>query len=188
MIRKPHVTQKGVVLREILVPVSTSSKKRRVEDVANHISKKTKKRKSILQEDEEDKVVLDSPIGNVSSSSVKTSTVNTSTLHVNSTKILTPTQTSVIPPEVSLTKPFTGEFRTSDILTHVSNTDVNVNICEGFSNKENPVSTQGAMKKVVEWYQSLLPKFDEKAANDIGSFGKPDTMLSEHKERVLKSG
>ncbi|CAI9285215.1 unnamed protein product [Lactuca saligna] len=45
MIRKPHVTQKGVVIREVPVPVSPSSYKRRDEDVAKHISKKIKKRK-----------------------------------------------------------------------------------------------------------------------------------------------
>ncbi|CAI9276889.1 unnamed protein product [Lactuca saligna] len=40
MISKPHVIRKGVVLREILVPISPSSKKHKAEDMAKHISKK----------------------------------------------------------------------------------------------------------------------------------------------------
>ncbi|CAI9289676.1 unnamed protein product [Lactuca saligna] len=39
MIRKPHVTRKGVVLREVPVPVSPSAKKRKAKDMAKHISK-----------------------------------------------------------------------------------------------------------------------------------------------------
>lgn len=44
MVRKPHVTRKGVVIREVLVPISPSSKKHKSEDMAKHISKKQKKR------------------------------------------------------------------------------------------------------------------------------------------------
>ncbi|CAI9282099.1 unnamed protein product [Lactuca saligna] len=44
MIRKPHVISKGVVLREVPVPVFSSAKKRKVEDMAKHISNKQKKK------------------------------------------------------------------------------------------------------------------------------------------------
>ncbi|CAI9284497.1 unnamed protein product [Lactuca saligna] len=66
MIRKPHVTRKGVVLREVPILFLTSSKKRMAEDVAKHISSKTKKlkkRKLILQVDEDEEIVPDSPLG-----------------------------------------------------------------------------------------------------------------------------
>ncbi|CAI9282375.1 unnamed protein product [Lactuca saligna] len=106
----------------------------------------------------EDKEVLERPMGNVSSknkshvqsnfedigissSSVKTSLVGTSTFLDDSNKISTPEKTSVIPPEVLLTKSFNEEVRTSGIPAHVSHTDANVNMGEGVSNKENPVST-----------------------------------------------
>ena len=42
--------------------------------------------------------------------------------------------------------------------------------------------------KVVECYQSLIPKIDDKATGDITCFGKLDAMLSELKEMVSKSG
>ncbi|CAI9271384.1 unnamed protein product [Lactuca saligna] len=48
LVRKPHLTHQGVLIREIPAPVSPHSKKQRVEDMAKKISKKkknTKKRK-----------------------------------------------------------------------------------------------------------------------------------------------
>lgn len=87
-----------------------------------------------MQEDEEDEFVPNSPIGNVTSSSINASTVDTSTLHCDSTKVPTPEQTLVIPPKDSLTKSSNEEVRTSGFLTHVSNMDVNVN--------ETPQQTQ----------------------------------------------
>ncbi|CAH1413470.1 unnamed protein product [Lactuca virosa] len=49
LIRKAQLNRNGVKVCEIPDPVSPSSKKRRVEDVAKHISKKIKKRKLFLQ-------------------------------------------------------------------------------------------------------------------------------------------
>ncbi|CAI9295064.1 unnamed protein product [Lactuca saligna] len=67
MVRKPHVTWKVLVIREVPVPVSPSSKKRRAEDVAKHISMKSKKRKLIIHEDSmEDVEVPETPMGDVS--------------------------------------------------------------------------------------------------------------------------
>lgn len=43
MVRKPHVTHQGVIIREVHAPVSPSSKKRRAKDMTKHISKKIKK-------------------------------------------------------------------------------------------------------------------------------------------------
>ncbi|CAI9280023.1 unnamed protein product [Lactuca saligna] len=53
-------------------------------------------------------------------------------------------KTPVIPLEVSLTKSSHEEVRNSDILTHVSDTDVNVTLGEGDSNIEHPMITQGS--------------------------------------------
>ncbi|CAH1422851.1 unnamed protein product [Lactuca virosa] len=44
-VRKPQITHQGVLIREVPAPVSPSSKKRRAEDVAKHISKMKKKKK-----------------------------------------------------------------------------------------------------------------------------------------------
>ena len=60
---------------------------------------------------------------------------------LQSTSILE--KTKVTPPEVSLTKSFIAEVQTSDINSHVYDTDVNVIMGEGNSNKEIVVSTQG---------------------------------------------
>ena len=40
----------------------------------------------------------------------------------------------------------------------------------------------------MEWFQSVIPKFYDKAIGDVKSFGKLDVMLSELKDLVLKSG
>ncbi|CAI9287135.1 unnamed protein product [Lactuca saligna] len=101
---KPHVTRKGVIIREVQAPVSPSSKKRIATDMAKKISMKIKRRKLVLQ------------------------------------------KTSVIPPEVSLTKSSHEEVRISDIITHVSDTDVNVTMGEGDSTKQPPMITQGIIE------------------------------------------
>ncbi|CAI9273886.1 unnamed protein product [Lactuca saligna] len=65
MLRKPHVTGKGVVIREVLVHVSLSSKKRKAEDMAKHISKKQKKklRKLVINDEStEEEVAKDPPV------------------------------------------------------------------------------------------------------------------------------
>ncbi|CAI9290625.1 unnamed protein product [Lactuca saligna] len=85
MICKPRVTRKGVVLREVPVPVSPSAKKRKAEDVAKHISKKQKKklRKLVINDEsiEEDAIQDPPPQGTpiVVSSLFVTSTISTST-------------------------------------------------------------------------------------------------------------
>ena len=67
MSRKPHVTRKGVVLREVPVPVSPSAKKRKAEDMANHILNKQKKKlpKLVINvESTEEEVVKGPPVAN----------------------------------------------------------------------------------------------------------------------------
>ena len=39
MVKKPNITRRGLVIREVPVPISPSLKKWRAEDVAKHISK-----------------------------------------------------------------------------------------------------------------------------------------------------
>ncbi|CAH1413125.1 unnamed protein product [Lactuca virosa] len=46
-VRKPQLSHQGVIFREVPVPVSPLSKKRRAEDVANHISKKKKRQRKL---------------------------------------------------------------------------------------------------------------------------------------------
>ncbi|CAI9265124.1 unnamed protein product [Lactuca saligna] len=65
--RKPQIIHKGVVIREIPTPVTPTSKKRRAKDMAKNI---TKKKKGVIVEDE-DEVVLDSPIHDTIVSSPK---------------------------------------------------------------------------------------------------------------------
>ncbi|CAI9277037.1 unnamed protein product [Lactuca saligna] len=109
--------------------------------MAKHISKKIKKRKLVLQkvssEEEEVPKTLES---------------------ILSMKKSTPKQTPVIPPEVSLTKSSDEEVRTSGIITHVSDKDVNVTMGEGDLNKEPPVTTQGIIEtSTINTLVSLPP-------------------------------
>lgn len=46
----------------------------------------------------------------------------------------------------------------------------------------------GAVTKIVECYQTLVPKIEDKVVGDATSFGNLDVMLGELKELVLKSG
>ncbi|CAI9290482.1 unnamed protein product [Lactuca saligna] len=102
--------------------------KRRAEDMAKHLSKKkkTKKRKFvILTESSEDEEVIETP---------------------EATPIIEPSspkKTTVIPLGVSSAKSFHEEARTSDIPTHISDTDVNVTMGEGDLHKEAPKSVHG---------------------------------------------
>ncbi|CAI9264932.1 unnamed protein product [Lactuca saligna] len=48
VVRKPHVTHQGVIIREIPAPISPSSKKRRAEDMAKHISQKKKQTRKLV--------------------------------------------------------------------------------------------------------------------------------------------
>ncbi|CAI9277985.1 unnamed protein product [Lactuca saligna] len=79
-------SKSGVVIHEVQAPVSPSSKKRRAEDIAKHISKKIKKLKLVIQKvhsEEEEFPKTPEAILSMQNS--------------------TPKQTPVIPPEVSLT-------------------------------------------------------------------------------------
>ncbi|CAH1412933.1 unnamed protein product [Lactuca virosa] len=68
MVRKPHVTHRGVIIRDIPTPVSPSLKKRRVEDVAKHITKKQKKRRLIIRQDSVyDEIVPETQLPSISS-------------------------------------------------------------------------------------------------------------------------
>ncbi|CAI9259707.1 unnamed protein product [Lactuca saligna] len=138
-----------------MLVVTPSSKKCITEDVAKHISSKTKKpkkRKLILQGDEDKEINLSpqqhSPIKStfemigIERSSVETSIADTSIIFGESTQVSAPMQTSVIPAEVSFTESFHEEVQTSGISTHVPDTDVNVYMAEVVSNNDHPVVTQ----------------------------------------------
>ncbi|CAI9285480.1 unnamed protein product [Lactuca saligna] len=83
-----HVTHQGILFREILAPVSPSSKKRRAEYMAKHISKKKKKTSTMIisteSTNDEDERIPETPEANLQK--------DTST----------PSQTVVIPPEDSV--------------------------------------------------------------------------------------
>ncbi|CAI9303810.1 unnamed protein product [Lactuca saligna] len=65
VVRKPQVTHQGVLIHEVQVPVSPSSKKRKAEDMAKHLSKmkKKKSRKLVITNEstEEDEWILETP-------------------------------------------------------------------------------------------------------------------------------
>ncbi|CAI9286329.1 unnamed protein product [Lactuca saligna] len=128
VVRKHHITHQGVLVREVPVPVSPSSKKRRTEDLAKRISKKKKKIKTqqlvIPTESSEEEEMPETP---------KATLI---------TETSSPKKTTIIPPKVSSAKPFHEEARTSDITIYVSDTNVNVNMGEGDLNKEAPKFTQ----------------------------------------------
>ncbi|CAI9294570.1 unnamed protein product [Lactuca saligna] len=123
MVRKTQITHQGVLIRELLVPVSPGSKKRVAEDIAKHLSqpkkkKKTKKtRKLVLStvSREEDERIPETP---------EFTPINTSSILE---------KTVIIPPEVSIVESIFEEVRTSYIPTHVSDMDANVNMGKGGS-------------------------------------------------------
>ena len=57
-ILKPHLNRQGVKVHESPALVSPSSKKRRVEDMAKHITEKRKKRKLVVREESSDSVIV----------------------------------------------------------------------------------------------------------------------------------
>ncbi|CAI9265512.1 unnamed protein product [Lactuca saligna] len=110
--------------------------------MANHISKKIKKQNLVLQKvSSEEEEVLKTPEAVLSKS------------------LLTPEQTKIISPEVLLTKSSYEEVRTSDILTHISNTVVNVTMGEGESNQEFPMVTKGNIETSTVSTLVSLPPF-----------------------------
>ncbi|CAI9286464.1 unnamed protein product [Lactuca saligna] len=157
---KPQLNSKGVVFHEIPTPVSIASKKRLSKYMTKRISKKQKKqRKLILNEDSmEDEVVPASPLGRdktgnyslVRDSPVKSnleatvnldgnveaSKFNTTITHGEQPKIYTPKQTMVKPLGVSTTESIIEEVRTSGITANISNMDANFNKGDGVLNNE----------------------------------------------------
>lgn len=123
LIQKHQVSHQGVLIRDIPVPVSPSSKKRATEDMAKHLAKGKKMRKTR-------KIVL-------STESTKEDERIPETPEFNSLISSTPEQTIIIPPKVSIAKSILEEVRTSDITAHVSDTDANVNMGEGGSKDAN---------------------------------------------------
>ncbi|CAH1443852.1 unnamed protein product [Lactuca virosa] len=102
VVHKSHVTRKGLIIREVHVPVSPASKKRRVEDMAKHLSKKKQKKihKMVIRDDSTDEeVVLDSSVINSPITSNVETSVAVSTSIV-STKVSTPEQIVVTLPPV----------------------------------------------------------------------------------------
>lgn len=163
--RKPQLTRKGVVIREIPTSVSPVSKKRRAEDMVKRISKKKKRKvveesldkvvpESDFEENGKDKSPLrdidmgfpspmrDSPIklifeeiGNLGGS-VKTSDVERTTNQGDHSQQSTPKQTVVVPPGVSQIESLHEEVRTLGITVNIFDMDENVNMGNGVSNTQ----------------------------------------------------
>ncbi|CAI9298987.1 unnamed protein product [Lactuca saligna] len=131
--------------------------------------KKSLKLQSVIFIQEEISCQIDFEEIGILSSSMKTSTVDTTTILGDLIKPSIPKQTSVIPPEVSITKSFHEEVRTSGISTHVSNMDVNVNMGEGVSKNGHPVSTQGIRETSVITTTTSLPSFVSTVTTTIHS-------------------
>lgn len=67
LIRKAQLNLKGVLVREIPTPRSPSTKKRRAEDLAKKISKKSKKRKLVIHDLSSDsEIIPETPLGSYS--------------------------------------------------------------------------------------------------------------------------
>ncbi|CAH1440590.1 unnamed protein product [Lactuca virosa] len=98
-VRKVQVSSKGVIVREIPTPASPSSKKRRAQDVINHISKKQYKRKIVLRDDSsKNEVVPDTP-------PVSSTPMVTSVPIISSVTLIIPIAPSTtIPLEIVVTK------------------------------------------------------------------------------------
>lgn len=104
---KHHVTSKGVMIREVRVPVSPASRKRVSKDIEKKISKK--RRRLILEDSQDDLVVQESPLMETyipsptkhSGGDVETSNVDTTIILGDSTKVSAPEQTIVTNPKVT---------------------------------------------------------------------------------------
>ncbi|CAI9261298.1 unnamed protein product [Lactuca saligna] len=148
VVRKPHITHQGVVMREVPAPVSPHSKKRRAEDMAKKISKKKKKTKKrqlvIPTESSKEEEGLETP---------------------ELEPIIEPTfpeKIVVIQPEVSSTKSSHDDVRTLDINANVSDTGVNVIMGEGDLSKETTQPPQGtpitiSVEPITSTFVSLPP-------------------------------
>ncbi|CAI9259245.1 unnamed protein product [Lactuca saligna] len=111
--------------------------------------------------------VKDSPIQSIFDETVnmdghlETLIVDTPSGHVEKTKPSTPKQTTVIPPEVSLTESCHEEVRTSNITAHVFDMDKNVNMGEGVLHAEAQGTTfilsSSVPASVLETIVSLPP-------------------------------
>ncbi|CAI9271862.1 unnamed protein product [Lactuca saligna] len=121
--KKHQVTRQGVLIREVPLPVSPTSKKQFAVNMSKKISKK--RQKFIIEDSQEDIVVSKSPLHETnilspqknsqvksnleetrnSGGNVETSIVDTTTNLGESTKVLTPEQTVVMPPVVSNENP-----------------------------------------------------------------------------------
>lgn len=88
LVRKSQIDRRGVIVRKIPTPVSLSSKKDRVEDVAKHIAEKRKKRKLFVRDESSDSEIVPETL--LGSKSPITSA--------------NPSITIIIPPEIFLTK------------------------------------------------------------------------------------
>ncbi|CAI9290462.1 unnamed protein product [Lactuca saligna] len=115
VVRKPLVSHQGVIFREIPVPDSPCSKKRRATDMAKHISKKKKKSRVIISSNstaDENETIPETPEADLQNDSS----------HLEST--------DVMPPEASVAKTVSVEARTSDIFVNISHIDENVTLGE----------------------------------------------------------
>ncbi|CAI9281897.1 unnamed protein product [Lactuca saligna] len=136
VVHKPHLTHQGALMRQVPTPVSPHSKKRRAVDMAKKILKKKKKMKKkqlvIPMKSSEEEQVPETP---------------------EPKPIIQPTSPEkivVIIPEVSSTKSYYEEVRTSDITVNVSDTVANVIMGEGDLTKETTQPPQGGFGGTFE--------------------------------------
>ncbi|CAI9278061.1 unnamed protein product [Lactuca saligna] len=153
VIHKPHHTHQGVLMHEVLAPVSPHSKKRRAEDMANKISKKKKKTKMR-------KLVIP-----MESSEVEQ--VPKTPEHDPLIQPTSPEKTVFIPPEVLSTKLSHEEVRTSYITANVSHTGANVNMGKGDLTKE----TTHLHKVLQLLFQPTNPPKPNDESENEGGFG-----------------
>ncbi|CAI9299239.1 unnamed protein product [Lactuca saligna] len=175
VVHKPYITHQGVVMREVLAPVSPHSKKRRAEDMAKKLSKKKKKTKKrqlvIPMEYFEEEQVPETP---------------------ELEPIIEPTspeKTVVIPPEVSSAKSFHEEVRTSGITTNICDMDY---LCF-FTSIHYPYYFHHLFTNLPKHHRPTFfihfssqstdpPKPNDESKNDEGGFGGTFDDLAFHED------
>ncbi|CAI9268433.1 unnamed protein product [Lactuca saligna] len=111
VVRKPQVSNQGVIFHEIPAAASPPYKKRRATETAKHISKKKKNGRVIIS----------------SESTTDETEIIPETLKADHQK------DNVIPPKVSIAKTVSVEAQTSDIFVNISNMDASITMGEDAS-------------------------------------------------------
>ncbi|CAI9299854.1 unnamed protein product [Lactuca saligna] len=95
-----------------------------------------------------------------------------------------PEKTTVIPPEDSSAKSFHEEVRTSDITIHVFDTDVNVNMGEGYLHQEAPKYSQGSTFE----RDGLMKAFEARMVSKVsGMFKDSESRILEKVDHIIQT-